>query len=144
MIYSYFGSKDGLFAAVYDAQVVLTIDAVPFDAEDLPNYAARQFDHQLHNPTVHRLTAWARLERGADAPPIEAITASNARKIAAIEAAQASGHLPQRYSPQELLGLVRAISGMWNGTAPDYCTDGSVDTARQRQTIIDAVRLLIQ
>ena len=63
LIYSYFGSKDGLFTAVYDAQVAMTLDAVPFDATDLPGYAGRLFDYHRDFPTVYKLTAWARLEQ---------------------------------------------------------------------------------
>ncbi|MDB5529487.1 MAG: hypothetical protein JWR51_2590 [Devosia sp.] len=141
LIYSYFGSKDGLFAAVYDAQVVLTIDAVPFTADDLPGYAARQFDHHRLHPTVQRLTTWSRLERGTDASPIEAIASSNIRKITAIEAEQAAGRLPTRFSAYELLSMVLAIANMW--ATGSHQPPGAADIARQRQSIIDAVKLLI-
>src|SRR6478672_5805909 len=39
-IYHYFGSKDGLFDAVFDAMCRETVDAVPIDAHDLPEYDA--------------------------------------------------------------------------------------------------------
>ena len=141
LIYSYFGSKDGLFAAVYNAQVVLTIDAVPFTADDLPGYAARQFDHHRNHPTVQRLTTWARLEHDGDVPQIEAIVNSNARKLAAIKAEQDAGRLPTRFLPHELLGMVLAIANM--SSSSSHRPPGAPDIARQRQTIMDAVKLLL-
>ncbi|GAA2568652.1 hypothetical protein GCM10010435_48140 [Winogradskya consettensis] len=45
--YAYYGSKDGLFDAVFDAVVVQTLSDVPLDVEDLPEYAARLYDQHL-------------------------------------------------------------------------------------------------
>ena len=36
-IYAYFGSKESLFDAVYDAMVLQTMEEVPIDAYDLPD-----------------------------------------------------------------------------------------------------------
>src|SRR6201996_9826826 len=47
LIYAYFGNKDGLFDAVFEAVVAGTVEAVPIDAEDLPGFAGRIFDHRL-------------------------------------------------------------------------------------------------
>lgn len=41
LIYSYFGSKDGLFDAVMDAAVAQVLAEVPFTPGDLPGYAGR-------------------------------------------------------------------------------------------------------
>src|ERR1700735_2299919 len=63
LIYSYFGSKDGLFDAVMDAAVARVLAEVPFSAEDLPGYAGRLFDFLVANPNQLRLATWHRLER---------------------------------------------------------------------------------
>jgi len=145
LIYSYFTSKDGLFAAVYDAQVALTIDAVPFDATDLPGYAGRLFDHYQQNATVYRLTAWARLEQPSgdkvDAATATAV-ASNMHKIAAIKAEQAAGRLTGAFPPEALLTLVLSLANAFNRTAPEYSVAATIPVATQRDSIVEAVRLL--
>src|SRR5438874_766042 len=62
-IYHYFTSKDGLFDAVFDAMCRETVDAVPVDAKDLPEYAGRLFDSYEERPWVQRIATWYRLER---------------------------------------------------------------------------------
>jgi len=147
LIYSYFGSKEGLFAAVYDAQVVLTVDAVPFEAADLPGYAGRLYDYYRVNPTVYRLTAWSRLEqpqaRLKMTNAVEAGSASTSRKLAAIEAEQQAGRLTRRFAPPELLSLVLSIASMWNETSPEYSAGLGVSVERQRASVVEAVRLLL-
>src|SRR5690348_11668235 len=64
MIYAYFGSKEQLFDAVFDALVVSTVEAVPIDAADLAGYAGRLFDETQKHPQALRLAAWFALERG--------------------------------------------------------------------------------
>src|SRR4030088_703434 len=63
LIYDYFGNKDQLFVAVYDALVVTLMQAVPIDAEDLSGYAGRLFDQYQACPELLRLSAWDILER---------------------------------------------------------------------------------
>src|SRR5260370_14806994 len=44
LIYDYFGNKDQLFDAVYDALVVAFMQDVPIDSSDLTGYAGGLFD----------------------------------------------------------------------------------------------------
>ena len=49
-----------------------TVEEVTIDADDLPAFATRVFDHRLAHPEMIRLVAWDRLERdgaGSPAPP---------------------------------------------------------------------------
>src|SRR5882757_765301 len=62
-IYHYFGSKDGLFDAVFNQLVVRMLAEAPIDATDLPEYAGRLFDEYEKHPEVQRLATWYRLER---------------------------------------------------------------------------------
>ncbi|AYF98309.1 TetR/AcrR family transcriptional regulator [Protaetiibacter intestinalis] len=67
-IYSYFGSKEGLFAAALADQLSRTVDAVPIggeDAEAIVDYAGRVFDHLSAHPELARLTFWEGLELGS-------------------------------------------------------------------------------
>src|SRR3954462_14991298 len=61
MLYRYFGSKDDLFEAVFTAHVLAFVDAVRFDATDLPAYAGRLFDSYVDHPRTLRLTHWYQL-----------------------------------------------------------------------------------
>src|ERR1700753_2563206 len=55
LIYAYFGSTDGLFAAVFEAVVANPVEGVPIDGAALPDFAGRIFDHRLEHPELLRL-----------------------------------------------------------------------------------------
>jgi AcrR family transcriptional regulator len=142
-IYHYFGSKDGLFDAVFDDLCRATLDAVPIDALGLPEYAGRLFDSYEERPWVQRLATWYRLER-AGARPLEIVLQSNAAKVRAVADAQAAGVLPATFTPAELLGLVLHLSGFWSSNTPEYdAVVDDVDRARRRAVVVRAVAALV-
>jgi AcrR family transcriptional regulator len=144
-IYHYFGSKDGLFDAVFTTMCVDTVNDVPIEVTDLPEYAGRLFDSYEQRPYVQRLATWYRLERGAANSPVDAVIASNKTKVAAVAAAQKKGDLPDRFSAVDLLGLVLHLSGFWSSNVPEY--DALVtrhSRAHRRQVVVDAVAALIR
>ena len=55
LIYAYFGNKQGLFDAVAETHIKAVLDAVPIDAANLPEYAARLFDYNRAYPQLMRL-----------------------------------------------------------------------------------------
>ncbi len=147
-IYHYFGSKDGLFDAVFDAMCRETVDAVPIDAADLPEYAGRLFDSYQERPYVLRLAAWYRLERAGTADLLPVVLESNTAKVRAIAAAQADGAVPTRFPAADLLGLVLHTAAFWSSNVPEY--DALVDdagdpaaTVRRRRVVVDAVAALL-
>jgi AcrR family transcriptional regulator len=143
-IYHYFGNKDDLFDAVFAASVDATIRAVPFDATNLADYAARLFDRYDREPDVRRLSTWRRLERGAPHPPLEGIVANNQKDVAAIVDAQRAGQLPARFTAIELLTLVLTIAAMWTSQNPELsAVVRKLPRARRRQVVIDAVRAVL-
>src|SRR3954451_3226831 len=83
LIYAYFGNKEDLFDAVFNALVVDTVHDVPIDVDDLPAYAGRLFDRNLSHPQALRLAIWHSLERGGAALP-EAVVRAHRDKIDAI------------------------------------------------------------
>ena len=144
-IYHYFGSKDGLFDAVFDRIVQATLSETPIDPTDLPEYAGRLFDRYQQHPEIQRLATWYRLERGEGDDPIGVIVASNAAKVKAIAEAQKAGLLTTRFEPAVLLALVLTISGTWSSMTPEYF--GLVKrlaVAKRRQAIVDAVATLLE
>ncbi len=145
-IYHYFGSKDGLFDAVFDAMVAETLDEVTIDADDLPEYAGRLHDSYAHRPWVQRLATWYRLERGErHSHPIDAVVQSNAAKLRAIEDAQRDGTAADGVSAAELLGVVIHTAALWSGATPEYArlTD-EVGAARRRQVVVATVAAVVR
>ena len=142
MIYAYFGNKDQLFDAVFTALVAATVEHVPFDAADLPEYAGQLFDRYEDDPATVRLATWYRLERPKGAP-LQAIVTSNVGKLEKVQRAQREGVLSDHYTPVELLTLVISIAGAWASVTPELETNAPADRDRRRRTVVDAVRRLI-
>jgi AcrR family transcriptional regulator len=144
-IYHYFGSKDGLFDAVFDAMCRETVDAVPIDPANLPEYAGRLFDSYEQRPYVQRLATWYRLERAGAGALLPVVADSNAAKVRAIAGAQAAGTLPDRFSAVDLLGLVLHLSGFWSANVPEFdaLLDDGHSTAHRRKVVVDAVAALL-
>jgi AcrR family transcriptional regulator len=142
MIYAYFGNKDKLFDAVFTAQVADVIEHVPFDATDLPGYAGRLFDRFEAEPATLRLSTWYQLERPAGVP-LEALVASNSRKLDAIAAAQEAGSIPREFTPIELLALVRSAAMSWWSMTPELGRLAPPDAARRRGAVVAAVERLV-
>jgi AcrR family transcriptional regulator len=144
-IYHYFGSKDGLFDAVFNQIVEQMMAEAPIDALDLPEYAGRLFDEYEKHPEVQRLATWYQLERADSASPLERIMASNRNKVEAIAEAQADGLLPSRHEPIVLLGLVLQLASLWAGMIPEYALlVERTSSAERRQVIKDAVAALLK
>lgn len=148
-LYSYFGSKDGLFDAVIDEYLDMIVDTVPFTAEDLPGYAARLYDACRERPELVRLAAWDRLQRATAGTPLPRVEEHDARKRRAIAEAQRSGHVVASLSPADVLSIVTAISMAWSpaGPADGGSGDGDVDGgrddsehARRRRALSETVR----
>jgi AcrR family transcriptional regulator len=141
LLYRYFGNKRSLFGQVYAELVAKTIDDVPMDTVDLPEYAGRLFDHYRAHPDVVRLAVWVALEGHPDELPPE-LTAANAAKIDAIAKAQARGRISRAFAPDELLQLVVQLSlaGAPGSPTSTSCGSGAVD----RASVVRAVNLLTQ
>ncbi|KPI22166.1 transcriptional regulator, TetR family [Actinobacteria bacterium OK074] len=143
-IYHYFGSKDGLFDAVFDAMCREVAESTPIDASDLPGYAGQLFDWYERHPWVQRIATWYRLERAGSGELLGVVVDSNAAKIAAVAKAQEEGLLPTRFPADVLLGLVLHLSGFWSSNVPEY--DAVVDAGSaepRRRVVVDAVAALL-
>ena len=143
LVYTYFGSKDDLFDAVFDAIVERTLAETPITTEDLPEYAGKLFDAQQRYPEVPRIATWYRLEREAGGRTIQAISASGKAKVAAIRAAQEAGTISRRFDPEQLLLLLLTLSSLWSTQTVENVELASDDYAYRRKTITDAVRRLV-
>jgi len=136
LIYAYFGSKEALFDATMGVHIERLLDAVPFDAYDLPGYAVGLFDFGLAHPELVRLLQWHRLERPGELSRLEQTLQSTVRKLTALADAQAAGTVDGTLPPPELLAMVLGVV-----QAPDDPAPASVQV--RRQTIAAAVRRLV-
>lgn len=142
-IYHHFGSKDGLFDAVFDQIVEATLSETPIDPADLPEYAGKLFDRYTAQPAVQRIATWHRLERG-DSHRVSAISASYEEKLRELRAAQRSGTLSKQWPPEVLLTQVLALSAMWATVTPEL--DGmleAISLKRRRKAVVDSVAALL-
>lgn len=141
MLYAYFGSKDGLFDAVYTVAVDTYLAEVGFDTTDLPGYAGRVFDYFEEHPEHQRLNVWYRLER-PEGSALEAIVAVNKSRLGDLEEAQRSGVVPANFTPAELLALLQAIATSWSSMNPEYAASAP-DQAARRAAVVEAVERLL-
>ncbi len=140
LVYTYFGSKDELFEAVFEAIVQRAIADIPITPDDLPGYAGRLFDSHDSYPEVVRLITWHQLERVG--PPLKAVCEAVTAKTAAISAAQRTGAVSDRFQPEQIVALVLSLSAMWSSPGPE--TGAMTDRAFRRATVVDAVRRLVE
>jgi AcrR family transcriptional regulator len=142
-IYHYFGSKDGLFDAVFAGVVGQVVTEIPLDVSDLPGYAARLAQGYDEHPDVMRLATWQRLERGTDAPVLAAVD-SVREKVAVIARAQADGLLPADFPAGVLLTLVLHLAAVWSAVNPELAAGAGFPAgAQRRQFVADAVRRIL-
>src|SRR6202453_952541 len=95
-IYAYFGSKDALFAAAFEARIRDFHASVLFDEYDLAEYGGRMFDKFEDAPETLRLVLWYQVERLAG-PPLEVILDSTTDKVGRVVAAQQEGKVTKKY-----------------------------------------------
>jgi AcrR family transcriptional regulator len=139
LIYAYFGNKEALFDAVFEAMVAATTEEISIDANDLPGFAGRVFDHRLAHTELTRLLSWDRLERGGAGVAGEIVQASHEMKVKAIARAQREGKVTSAIPAAALLGFVLAIAEATLDLEP-----GSRAAAAQRKRIVAAVARLIE
>ena len=142
-MYGWFGSKDGLFDAVFDEQLHRIVDAVPFDADDLPGYAVSLYDSYLRAPELVRLASWNRLERVPTGDLLAGHRHLAQPKLDAIARAQAEGRVVAGVSPGDVYSLVIALAGTWSpvsGTVTARVDEDRAEHERRR----DALRLVVR
>jgi len=142
-LYAYYGNKDGLFEAVFTEHAERITNTAPMTAEDLPGYAVRLYDDGLGRPELVRLAAWARLERVPTGHLVTTMGEQTEHRLAAIAAAQRSGHIDPELAPADVLSIVTAMALTWSPVslihtaAPD---DPRGDHDRRRRALAATVR----
>lgn len=139
-LYAYFTGKDELYAAVTEQWTTQATRETALDAEDVPAYVGRLFDHYLANPDEARLQAWAELEN-TDVPAAdEAVRNSIAPKIAEIRRGQAAGLITDAFHPVTLITLLTDLA---RTSAVHALNDDRTDPRDRRAATVLAARRLI-
>ncbi|KND23848.1 MULTISPECIES: TetR family transcriptional regulator [Streptomyces] len=146
-VYTYFRSKDALYAAVSAQEHAVIADATQLDPSDLPGYAGRLFDYFVARPDHHRLITWGRLELpGTTTAADEHAQVLIARKIDLLRQAQQAGHVDPVWDPADVLALVNQIATTWaaqpelSEAAAAHAVDPT--TAARRAAVVTAVEQL--
>ncbi|MER7999297.1 TetR family transcriptional regulator [Streptomyces sp. NPDC095613] len=118
-LYAYFGSKEGLFDAIFFGSLERIVNVVPIDAEDLADWAVRLYDEYLRRPDLIRLATWARLERRPAGHLVADTDRLDDHKLRAIAEAQAAG-LVREGDPFDVMAVVIAMSMAWSPVSNVY------------------------
>ncbi|MFI5936536.1 TetR family transcriptional regulator [Actinoplanes sp. NPDC051494] len=132
MIYKYFGNKDRLFDAVFDAIVVQTMNDVPIDPDDLPGYAARLWEQYRAHPELLRLGHWDQLERDGLGMTADVARKAAAEKVDAIADGQRRGVVDPSIPAATLLALILEISRTGLRSADPVTHRATIETAVRR------------
>ncbi|MEU6609882.1 TetR family transcriptional regulator [Streptomyces shenzhenensis] len=148
-LYAYFGSKEGLFDALFFGSleritnvVPLDIDSAPLGADGLADWAVRLYDEYLRRPDLIRLATWSRLERRPGGHLVAERDRRDAHKLRAITDGQAAG-LVRQGDPFDLMAMVIAMSMAWSPVSNVYAaTAQEPDDAHERRRVLlrDSVR----
>ncbi|WP_354698095.1 HTH-type transcriptional repressor [Paraconexibacter sp. AEG42_29] len=141
-MYGWFGSKDGLFDAVFAQHLHRIVDVVPFTPLDLPGYAVALYDSYLTDPELVRLASWSRLERVPVGDLLSAHAGLADPKLAAIARAQAAGRIVGGIRPDEVYALIIALAGTWSPVSATFTAspqDSAADHERRRAVLRDVV-----
>ncbi|MFT4284000.1 MAG: TetR family transcriptional regulator [Protaetiibacter sp.] len=147
-IYSYFGSKQGLFGAVLTDQLARVMDAVPLvgdGPEAVVDYAGRVLDYQCAHPELARLTMWEGLELGVPVDE-EARAERTAAKLARLR--EAVPALSREQAAELLLTIITLADGYQALPQMDRLyTQGeprdAARIARRRAAVTGAVRAIL-
>lgn len=137
-LYDYFGSKDGLFDAIFDASLERIVEVVPIDSSDLPDWAVRLYDEYLRQPSLIRLATWTRLERRPAGHLVQDGDRRDDRKLRFIADAQAAGTVRDG-EPFDIMALVIGMSMAWSPVSNVYAA-----TSDEPEHVHDARRDLLR
>ncbi|MGK3205867.1 TetR family transcriptional regulator [Amycolatopsis sp. MEPSY49] len=144
-LYAYFGSKDGLFDAIFFASLERIVNVVPIDGADLAGWAVRLYDEYLRRPDLIRLATWTRLERRPAGHLVADTDRLDDPKLRAIADAQAAG-LVRPGDPFDLMAVVIAMSMAWSPVSNVYAATEAEPAEvhdRRRQLLRECVRSAI-
>jgi AcrR family transcriptional regulator len=143
-LYAHFGDKETLFREVVDADVAEFFRAITLRPDHVPDFVGNLYDLARTQPEHLRMMSWAHLEGlildepRADGEPIPA------QAIAAIETAQAGGHVDRAWQPVDLLVILFGIALAWaHWPDPHAVTADPALIAHRRAAAVEAATRII-
>lgn len=114
LIYSYFGNKEELFAAVLQQKLENLASAITLNPECVPEYVGELFDFHVANPETIRLVQWEGLNYANKSVPNEvARTKHYQKKAASIAESQASGLTDASLDSNHVMFMLLSLAGWW-------------------------------
>ncbi|WKG02054.1 TetR family transcriptional regulator [Mycolicibacterium sp. HK-90] len=143
-LYAHFGDKETLFREVFVADGAEFFRSVSLRPDAVPDFVGDIYDLACRRPEHLRMITWARLEGftldepQADGAPVHAQT------VAAIEAAQAAGHVDPAWDSTELIVVLFGIGLAWaHLPSPDAVTDDPAILASRRTAAVEAAARVV-
>ncbi|WP_307858354.1 hypothetical protein [Curtobacterium aurantiacum] len=112
---------------------------VPFDAADLPGYAARLYDGDLADPALVRLLMWKRLEQDGAGYLYPGFEEHDEQHLRDIAAEQGAGRVRDDLEPADVWALLVASAATWaQGSITVVATaeDSPVEHDRRRHALV--------
>jgi AcrR family transcriptional regulator len=149
LIYTYFGDKEALFAAVLKSRMTELAEAVVLRPDGVDRFVGDLFDFMTANPDVLRLVSQEALHLEPDAVPDSAGRRDHyAEKTRAVAEAQAAGLVDPALDPSfVVLSLMGLVS--WFVAAPQITRlvvdepDGDDLRRRYRAHLVEIARRLL-
>ncbi|OBK43133.1 TetR family transcriptional regulator [Mycobacterium sp. 1081908.1] len=143
-LYAHFGDKETLFRDVVATDGAEFFRAVELLPDAVPEFVGGIFDLAQNRPEHDRMITWARLEGfPLDIPEFDEEHPPE-RAIAALEQAQADGHVDPAWDPQQLLVLLFAIALAWaHWPDPAAATTDAGVIAERRAAAVEAASRLV-
>ena len=144
-LYAHFGDKETLFRDVVATDGAEFFRAVELRPGAVPGFVGDIFDLVRSRPEHLRMITWAQLEGfPLDKPEIDGEHPPE-RAIAALEQAQADGHVDPAWEPEQLLVLLFAIGLAWaHWPDPAAATTDPEVVARRRAAAVEAAARIVK
>lgn len=143
-LYAHFGDKETLFREVVNADVAEFFGALTPRPDAVAEWVGDLYDLMCARPEHQRMMTWAHLEGfileepRTDGEPIAV------QAIAAIEAAQADGHVDRAWQPFDLLVTLLGVGLAWaHWPDPRAATDDPTLVAHRRAVVVEAATRVI-
>jgi AcrR family transcriptional regulator len=112
-LYAHFSTKRDLFDAVLGESIDRWVQAIPFDAHDLPAWARRLYDHLALHPDDARMLLWGQIEGASLPSPGVVDHAQLEARRTAVQDAQEAGEIAAGWNADELLTMVFGVVLGW-------------------------------
>ncbi|VEG51068.1 TetR family transcriptional regulator [Mycolicibacterium aurum] len=141
-LYAHFGDKEALFRQVVVTDTAEFLGSVGVRPDAVAEFAGDIYDLAVSRPEHLRMITWARLEGVALGEPEVDGRPIRERDTAAIAAAQAAGHIDDRWEPEQLLVLLFGIGMAWAHWPQDPPGNATTHAMARAAAVEAAARIL--